>query len=525
MHIKKIEQNGGENNLLFNLHIKLSRYAIAIDQSRIFLFFILLILSLISVSLAQLSFCLDDSIINGDQSIFALIGKSWLLGYLPYRDLFDHKGPLLFLAYTCAALFPNIKVGIYIISVVLFFVNTALIYRIGRLYVSPLSAWCVLLIAIVPYITLMGLTCEELSLPFNLLPLYLIFKTIRQRNTTRENLSTGSAFIIGLCLGINFMIRANNAAPTIVSMFPICLQMLICGDWKSFFRVIGAIAAGIICLILPFLIYFYAKGALDDFIYGNIIFNIEYTNGVKGLKFSKNLIKSTYLPFLVILSLFNLRNKQFSLSEIITFSLIVISSLAVSCMAYAFSHYLITAIPAYVIVGIMALKMRDCHPLNRFFCIVIILLLTLPHMKPLQIIYGATGLPVSEQAPKACKTEARYLQDTVLPVIPTSERNSFLAVGLFGGEYLAMNLIPCSKFFCLQGTHTDAIHSQNHQIFYQMMKSNPPKWILTGYKDIPSKTQYFLDTKYKIIYSDNVYKLHRLTVEMNTATSLIETKK
>lgn len=32
-----------------------------------------------------------------DSAVFQIIGKGWLDGYIPYRDLFDHKGPLLFL--------------------------------------------------------------------------------------------------------------------------------------------------------------------------------------------------------------------------------------------------------------------------------------------------------------------------------------------------------------------------------------------------------------------------------------------
>ncbi|MDH6355503.1 hypothetical protein M2132_001848 [Dysgonomonas sp. PH5-45] len=34
-----------------------------------------------------------------DINVYFTIGKGWMNGLLPYRDLFDHKGPLIFLIY------------------------------------------------------------------------------------------------------------------------------------------------------------------------------------------------------------------------------------------------------------------------------------------------------------------------------------------------------------------------------------------------------------------------------------------
>lgn len=57
----------------------------------------LILFSLAFVYLFSYTVSFRYSYIGGDSTIFQLIGKSWLEGALPYKDIFDHKGPLIFL--------------------------------------------------------------------------------------------------------------------------------------------------------------------------------------------------------------------------------------------------------------------------------------------------------------------------------------------------------------------------------------------------------------------------------------------
>ena len=34
---------------------------------------------------------------SGDSAIFSYVGLRWCEGFVPYRDYFDHKGPMIFL--------------------------------------------------------------------------------------------------------------------------------------------------------------------------------------------------------------------------------------------------------------------------------------------------------------------------------------------------------------------------------------------------------------------------------------------
>ena len=67
-----------------------------------------------------------------DSSVFLYIGKRMLEGKLPYRDLFDHKGPILYLIEVLGlCLSPQSTDGVWVLEVLNLLVTTALMLRIG----------------------------------------------------------------------------------------------------------------------------------------------------------------------------------------------------------------------------------------------------------------------------------------------------------------------------------------------------------------------------------------------------------
>ena len=60
-------------------------------------YFIYLLISIFMILILSKSTSpLYDGSYTIDSSVFQLIGKGILEGYIPYVDLFDHKGPILF---------------------------------------------------------------------------------------------------------------------------------------------------------------------------------------------------------------------------------------------------------------------------------------------------------------------------------------------------------------------------------------------------------------------------------------------
>jgi len=54
-----------------------------------------------------------------DQNCFLTVARAWISGRLPYRDIFEQKGPLLYLLHVPAALSPQSRFfGVYCVQVI-----------------------------------------------------------------------------------------------------------------------------------------------------------------------------------------------------------------------------------------------------------------------------------------------------------------------------------------------------------------------------------------------------------------------
>ncbi len=118
---------------------------------------------------------------SGDSPIFSMIGQAWSDGVIPYRDMFDHKGPILFLFYAIASHIKCGLVGLMIVTGVNLTIVLKLILLISRELLANKSSKVHYLIVAISFVFFQltresaGVT-EELSLVFILLPLLLCIK-------------------------------------------------------------------------------------------------------------------------------------------------------------------------------------------------------------------------------------------------------------------------------------------------------------------------------------------------------------
>ena len=72
-----------------------------------------------------------------DANAYYTMGKGLVRGVVLYRDLFDHKGPFLYLIYAAGYLISNNNfVGIFIFQVVSMCITLICSFRIAKLYTS-----------------------------------------------------------------------------------------------------------------------------------------------------------------------------------------------------------------------------------------------------------------------------------------------------------------------------------------------------------------------------------------------------
>ena len=91
------------------------------------------------------------SIMSDDSSIFLVVGKYWREGWLPYRDLWDSKGPFLFLVNAIGYSITSSPLGVALLQVVFMSATLFFTYKLlrcefgaGRSALAAFGVFCTL---------------------------------------------------------------------------------------------------------------------------------------------------------------------------------------------------------------------------------------------------------------------------------------------------------------------------------------------------------------------------------------------
>lgn len=157
--------------------------------------------------------------VNSDVYIYQLIGNSWVDGLLPYRDVFDVKGPFLFLLFGLFARLRPWSMGPPIVVLTLLaFASIWLAYAIARLYIlqRPIAVLAALassfLIYLSPTSVASSFTCEELAVPGILLMLWLVLRWLREPDKIANAWWVVDGLVLGALFWSKFLVVAPWAA-------------------------------------------------------------------------------------------------------------------------------------------------------------------------------------------------------------------------------------------------------------------------------------------------------------------------
>ena len=212
-----------------------------------------------------------------DSNLYFTIGRGMLEGLMPYRDLFDHKGPLIFLLYALGALVSDTSFfGVFLLeaaslAAMLFFAQrTVALYGRGRLTLAAIPLTAVVTVCATAFNQ--GGSAEEFCLPALSLALYCALRRMREGEACRRPARLYAAF--GAAMGWVFSIKYTDCG----LFFGLGLALLLYDV-----RVRGvrrAIASGLWMLlgmaavVLPIGAYLAVSGVLDDMIQVYFIQNI-----------------------------------------------------------------------------------------------------------------------------------------------------------------------------------------------------------------------------------------------------------
>lgn len=162
---------------------------------------------------------------GSDSAQFQTVGKAWAEGRIPYLEIFDHKGPIIFwvnmLGYKCFG-----RYGVVLCQIVFLFFTLLGIYKITA-YGSErkIIRWGSLALTVVSLLKVYsnGNMCEEYCLPFLMFSAYgqyLYFKH------TNQDHNVWWGFFYGVTVSIAILTRATNAIPVLCGIIVIIFMLI-----------------------------------------------------------------------------------------------------------------------------------------------------------------------------------------------------------------------------------------------------------------------------------------------------------
>ena len=117
---------------------------------------------------------------SGDSPFFLTIGKYWSKGMIPYIDLWDQKGPIIFFMNMLGWIITDSRSGVFLVQIVSLFITLIALQRFLRLKYSIMASagLTAFFLAGLTYVYQWGNTVEEYLLPWMLIGLYYLYQWI-----------------------------------------------------------------------------------------------------------------------------------------------------------------------------------------------------------------------------------------------------------------------------------------------------------------------------------------------------------
>lgn len=220
-----------------------------------------------------------------DANVYFTMGKGLMNGYVPYIDLIDNKGPLLYLLYGIAWLFDNNGfLGVYILQSLFVALSVIYTYRLSLLFVNRKHV--AFIIAISSPLPMLLNRFYALNYDFggggpdefcrSLMIVSLFYFTlyylIPEKYKSYHTLIQGCLFMC-VCL-----LKFNLIVFWIGFLFSIAVELILKKQFRYLLKHIALFIFGSILVILPYIIYGTITKSLRAFVDTYFLYNWLYVN-------------------------------------------------------------------------------------------------------------------------------------------------------------------------------------------------------------------------------------------------------
>jgi len=427
---------------------------------------------------------------HGDSGIFQEMGVCLLQGGTPYVDLFDHKGPMLWLI-QAFGIWISPRWGLMALQSFFLFATLFMWYKSSEMLTGKRAAS--LIVSLLCLVFLMafyqrGNLCEEWSLPFISLPIYIYIKRWKEvPESERPIYNHKDAMVLGLCVGALAMIRLNNTAPLVGFALWHLVRCLQQKEYKRFWTDVAIICAGMVAVFAICVAFYLSKAGwtgVYEMVYGTFVFNFMYLGGKAEMLFVERL--PYYIPLCVALiativcTVVGRRTLNVGIPATISYT---VSLLSIG--GHGFLHYMMIIVPLFVISAGITIK----ESVRWIYAVWIGMLCFSAYTGR-----NAVDLLAFRLRGKHADTEINEGFHRFVTSIPAAERKSIYNAGLNhmgAGLFADENIYQCNRI--IYKGHSDiSAHLQEYEATHRIADIEPT-WVLTQSERPEAKDGYMTE--------------------------------
>lgn len=447
-----------------------------------------------------------------DANSYFTMGKGMMNGQVIYRDLYDQKGPYLYLAYGIAYLLKHDSfAGVFLLEIIAISTFLFSCHKIITLYcrqeISRLLLPLLGAFILSSKSFYWGGAAEEFCLPLMGFSLYFSMKYFKEQTDSTPCFKM--ILLNGIFAGIVMQVKYTMLGFYFAWMAMMAFAFLAKKNWLGFLRGCLTFLGGMLLTAVPWLIYFGINGALDDwyqcyiynniFLYsnlqeeGNTVFNRIYE--LAKLLYWLILDNLSYFAFILLGFLSALLSRKVRWFEKVNIlALIGFLFLGIyvggSVLPYYSIPLTIFAVLGFVIIGQLSEKLSLQKVLTKYA----------PAFMIVSTIVGMLFSHVASMNTYFMKQEQdSYFLYQFRDIVLEEEQPTLLNIGcLDAGLYTVADIIPTCKFFQTNGIAFDTMFKEQEryvseaQTMFIIARDEYPEVIWENY-DLVSEAPYEWD--------------------------------
>lgn len=427
--------------------------------------------------------------LGDDSAIFQAVGKGWAEGLLPYVDLFENKGPLIFLIDALGyMIYP--RVGIIFLQVPMMYLSFLFAWRSLGLFLSGKAKIAASALIIVYYAlySIDGNRTEEWSMPFLMVATYCFLRGIKEEKFFCPPLV---GFIYGLGFGACTLLRMINGLSICCYAFLSMIFLIQACDFNTLRKNFLNFCAGVMIICLPFVIYFAAHDALYEMLYGTILLNVVYSAQRENYLLTHfeeyiSYVVMNFMPLylLIIVSVLELikGKSRLSISGLFCGAAMLLLMFKLS----PYFGYCILNVPMFVMFFVVlavflkrfsGLWSAKGISLKRILCKIFALACMIYPLLLCSVLANQLAAYNSDFT----KNRKEVLEMTRLAeLIPLDERGSVMiwSEGFIASHWiLTTGIFPCNRFFDNVKAFAKVDPNVKRE-WLEVARDNPPQWII-----------------------------------------------